>query len=69
MEKVLVEYLYLDLNTCDRCVGADKVLNEVLMLITPAFQMAGYFIELKKLKLQQLKWHRSLDFFPHRLSV
>lgn len=51
MEKVLVEYLYLDLNTCDRCVGAEKVLDEVLAVITPAFQMAGYDIVLKKIEV------------------
>ncbi|HCR82810.1 MAG TPA: ferredoxin [Lachnospiraceae bacterium] len=64
MEKVLVEYLYLDLNTCDRCVGADKVLDEVLMVITPAFQMAGFFIELKKVEIETAKMaqeHRFLS--------
>jgi hypothetical protein len=27
---VIIEYLYLDLNTCERCVGTDKVLESVL---------------------------------------
>ena len=29
-KKVLIEYLYLDLVTCNRCVGTDKVLDEVI---------------------------------------
>lgn len=64
MVKVLIEYLYLDLKTCDRCVGADKVLDEVLTVITPAFQMAGYYIELKKVEItttQMAQEHRFLS--------
>ena len=30
MKKILVEYLYLDLDTCDRCIGTDTVLEEVI---------------------------------------
>ena len=25
-KKIIVEYLYLDLNTCERCIGTDKIL-------------------------------------------
>ena len=28
-KKVLIEYLFLDLNTCDRCIGTDKVLGSM----------------------------------------
>lgn len=34
-KNVLIEYLYLDLDTCDRCIGADKVLEEAIECITP----------------------------------
>lgn len=27
-----IEYLYLDLNTCDRCIGTDNVLDAVGLL-------------------------------------
>lgn len=42
---------YLDLKTCDRCIGADKVLEEVLQTITPALQMSGYSIEFRKIEM------------------
>ena len=29
-KKILVEYLYLDLKTCDRCIGTDNVLVSFL---------------------------------------
>ncbi|NLD05429.1 MAG: DUF2703 domain-containing protein [Synergistaceae bacterium] len=47
-KKVLVEYLYLDLGTCDRCIGTDAVLKEALKEIGPALSCAGYEVEFKK---------------------
>ena len=29
-KEITIDYLYLDLNTCDRCVGTDEVLDGVL---------------------------------------
>jgi hypothetical protein len=49
---VLVEYLYLDLNTCQRCVGTDAVLEEVLRELTPAFELAGYRIVYDKIEIE-----------------
>lgn len=49
--KVLIEYLYLDLQTCDRCVGTDKVLSEVLEVLEPALQLAGYEVESRKVEM------------------
>lgn len=51
-KKIVVEYLYLDLQSCDRCIGTDNVLDEVMMTLTPAFQMAGYEVEYKKIKME-----------------
>lgn len=51
-KKVLIEYLYLDLNTCNRCIGTDKVLDEVMMTITPALQLAGYNVEYTKVEME-----------------
>ena len=47
-KKILVEYLYLDLKTCDRCIGTDAVLEEVLKEIGPALFTAGYEVGFKK---------------------
>ena len=52
-EKVIeVEYLYLDLNTCERCVGTDKVLEDVLEKLAGAFSLAGYTLEYRKVKME-----------------
>lgn len=47
-KRVLIEYLYLDLNTCDRCIGTDAVLDEVVTAITPALKLAGFAVDYEK---------------------
>lgn len=47
-----IDYLYLDLKTCDRCVGTDNVLDEVMMILAPAFRLAGYEIKYRKTKIE-----------------
>ena len=47
-KEVRIDYLYLDLNTCDRCVGTDAVLEGVIEELRPAFALAGYSITYHK---------------------
>ena len=47
-KKITIDYLYLDLQTCDRCIGTDNILEEVIMTLKPALQLAGYTVEYKK---------------------
>ena len=47
----LVEYLYLDLHTCERCVGTDLELTEVLDTLAPALRLAGYEVEYRKTEM------------------
>lgn len=51
-KKVLIEYLYLDLQTCDRCIGTDNVLEDVVSTLTPALQLAGFKIEYNKIEIE-----------------
>lgn len=46
--KLRIEYLYLDLSTCDRCIGTDIVLDEVVAVLRPALELAGYAIDYQK---------------------
>ncbi len=62
-KKILVEYLYLDLKTCDRCIGTDVVLEEVLKEIGGALSCAGYGIELKKKEILSKEMAEELQFF------
>ena len=50
-KKILIEYLYLDLNTCERCVGTDQELKEVLDMLRPALLLAGYSFEYRKIEM------------------
>lgn len=50
--KVLVEYLYLDLQTCNRCIGTDTVLDEVMLTLTPALQVAAFEVEYHKIEME-----------------
>jgi NAD-dependent dihydropyrimidine dehydrogenase PreA subunit len=48
---VNVQYLYLDLTTCDRCIGTDKELDDVMMVLTPALELAGLKVEYEKVEM------------------
>lgn len=49
--KLLVQYLYLDLQTCDRCIGTDEVLDEVMEILIPALTLAGFDVEYDKVEM------------------
>jgi len=51
-KKILVEYLYLDLKTCDRCIGTDNVLDEVMLTLAPSLKLAGYKVEYRKVEME-----------------
>jgi len=51
-KKIAVEYLYLDLQTCNRCIGTDNVLDEVMMTITPALKLVGFEVEYHKIEMK-----------------
>ena len=61
-KKTVVEYLYLDLQTCDRCIGTDNVLDEVMTVLTPALQLAGYDIEYRKIEIKTEELAREHQF-------
>ncbi len=50
-KKVDVLYLYLDLETCDRCIGTDQVLDDVMAVLTPGLEMAGYEVVYRKIEM------------------
>jgi|LSQX01.1.fsa_nt_gb small redox-active disulfide protein 2 len=50
-KKIIVEYLYLDLNTCERCIGTDNILDDVMRVLTPALRLAGFTVEYNKIEI------------------
>ena len=57
-----IEYLYLDLDTCERCVGTDKVLEGVLDELKNAFKIAGYSLEYRKVKIETAEMAKHYRF-------
>ena len=56
MKKTIkIEYLYLDLNTCDRCCGTDVILDEVVSALQPVLEMAGYQVHYEKVEMTTVK--------------
>ena len=54
-KKIIIEYLYLDIETCDRCIGTDNVLDEVMITLTPALSLTGLQVEYKKIEMKTEK--------------
>lgn len=48
---VEIDYLYLDLDTCDRCIGTDQALEEVINQVAPALALAGYAVAYRKIEI------------------
>lgn len=59
---VLVEYLYLDLQVCGRCIGTEEVLDEVLSKLDPVLQLAGYALDYRKIKMETVDLARQYRF-------
>ena len=54
-KNVKIEYLYLDLNTCERCVGTDVVLDDVVSALRPVLELAGYTVSYEKKEMTTVK--------------
>ncbi len=60
--KLQVQYLYLDMQTCDRCIGTDEVLDEVMEVLTPALNLAGFDVEYDKVEMSTEEMAREYRF-------
>lgn len=67
--EALVEYLYLDLNTCERCIGTDLELVEVLDVLTPALRLADYDVQYKKVEMSTAELAREHRFLSSPIRV
>lgn len=50
-KKLRIEFLYLDMNTCERCIETAKVLDEAISESTSTLKIAGCGIEYKKVQI------------------
>lgn len=51
MKTIVIDFLYLDLTTCERCMGTDKVLEEVIRELNPTLLNRNIRLILKKTKI------------------
>ncbi|MGN1015019.1 MAG: DUF2703 domain-containing protein [Butyricicoccus sp.] len=61
-KKLRIEYLYLDLNTCDRCIGTDAVLDNVIEVLRPALELAGYEVDYQKREMTTAQLAKQYHF-------
>jgi len=48
---VAIDFLYLDLNTCTRCLGTDKSLDEALEDVSKVLETCNYNVVVKKINV------------------
>ncbi len=51
MKEVTIDFLYLDLNTCERCVSTDSALNEALAILSGVFRVLDYSVTVNKVNI------------------
>lgn len=61
-KEVKIDYLYLDLNTCERCIDTDKVLEEALKVIQPILEFIDYEITYQKIEIQSIDYAEKYHF-------
>jgi len=50
-KKLDIDFLYLDLNTCERCIATGDTLDEALIALAPVFQSLNYEINVNKVNI------------------
>lgn len=50
-KKIEIEFLYLDLNVCERCQGSDKNLDDAIQLVKPVLSKLGYTLNIHKINV------------------
>jgi len=50
-EKVVIEFLYLDLSVCTRCQGTDESLDKAIEEVSEVLKATGRIVEVKKINV------------------
>jgi len=51
MKEIKLDFLYLDLNICKRCVSTDGALNEALNTLSGVFQILDYSVKVNRVNI------------------
>jgi uncharacterized protein DUF2703 len=60
--RVQVEFLYLDLTTCSRCIGTDENLEAALALLRPPLTAMGVAVQVRRTLVATPEQARDLGF-------
>lgn len=61
-KKLLIEFMYIDLTVCDRCLGTDASLEEAIAEVANLLKATGYEIEVRKILVESEDQARELGF-------
>lgn len=61
-KRLLIEFMYIDLQVCVRCMGTETVLQEAIAEVTSVLKAAGYEIEVRKILITSEKQAETLNF-------
>ena len=52
MKKITVDFMYLDLSVCERCLATDDNLNQALAILSETLMELGYTVEQNKIEIK-----------------
>lgn len=61
MNKLVIDFLYLDLSCCERCQSADQTLDEVLAELRPQLRIIDY-LSVNKIRMTSKDDEKKYDF-------
>lgn len=50
-KQINIDFLYLDLNICERCIATGNTLDGALKMLTPIFEVLGYSVKVNKVNI------------------
>ncbi|TWH45605.1 DUF2703 domain-containing protein [Sporomusa sp. KB1] len=61
-KRLLIEFLYIDLEVCDRCLGTDASLEDAIIEVANVLKATGYEIEVRKILVESEQQALELGF-------
>lgn len=62
VKRLLIEFMYIDLSKCDRCIGADANLEGAIAEVAPVLKAIGYDIGVRKMLVESEQQASELGF-------
>lgn len=57
-----IDFLYLDLNTCERCIGTGDTLDEAIQDVSNVLKASGYHVNLRKTNITSKELAEEFEF-------